>query len=220
MKKYGALLINAILAGLAISLGGLAFLKVKDMFTGAFIVGAVFFSIGLFTVCTRGYALYTGKVCYLFDNKPSYILDIIVIWIGNLIGCATSSAMLSMTSLCGEKGINAIALSMADAKLANSPASLFALGFFCNIFIFIGVNGYAKNPHEVGKYFAILFSVICFIVAGTEHSVADMFYFCISGKIYTDPAAVFKCLAIITLGNLCGGVSLPLLEKAREAVAK
>ena len=40
--------------------GGTVFLKLKDAFPGGNVVGALLFTIGLFTVCTRGYAVY-GK---------------------------------------------------------------------------------------------------------------------------------------------------------------
>ena len=88
MKRIWGIFIYAILAGFCIGLGGTVFLRLKDAFPGGNVVGALLFTIGLFVVCTRGYALYTGKVCYLFDNPPSYVLDVIVIWVGNLCGCA------------------------------------------------------------------------------------------------------------------------------------
>ena len=50
---------------------------------------------------------------------------------------------------------------------------LFVLGILCNICIFIAVNGYANNPHQVGKYLALFLGVSVFILCGTEHSVAD-----------------------------------------------
>ena len=57
MKKHLATFVYAILAGICIGLGGTVFLRVKDLFVGANIVGALLFSIGLFAICTRGYNL-------------------------------------------------------------------------------------------------------------------------------------------------------------------
>lgn len=213
MQGYQQLFIKAIMAGFSIGLGGTAFLRIKDAIPGGTIVGSVFFAIGLLAVCTRGYALYTGKACYLLDNKPSYLLDLLIIWLGNLVGCMFLSLMENATVICGAKGINVIAENMVQAKLASSYSSLFFLGFLCNVFIYLAVNGYAKNPHEIGKYMAILFGVSCFIIAGTEHSVADMYYFCVSGVFYTKPVESLVALAVITLGNLAGGIFLPWLEK-------
>ena len=221
MKRIWGIFIYAILAGFCIGLGGTVFLRLKDAFPGGNVVGALLFTIGLFVVCTRGYALYTGKVCYLFDNPPSYVLDIIVIWVGNLCGCALISWMENLTGITGaESGINVTAAALVAGKMEASYLSLFILGILCNIFIFIAANGYATNPHEVGKYVALFLGVSVFILCGTEHSVADMYYFAVSGVLYEQPGESFLRLGVITLGNLVGGVSFPLLEKYKAHLDK
>lgn len=55
--------------------------------------------------------------------------------------------------------------------------SLFILGIFCNLLIFVAVDGFKENPHEIGKYLSLFFGVSVFIICGFEHCVADMFYF-------------------------------------------
>ena len=64
MKK---IFLSAILAGAVIAFGGTVFLSVENT-----VVGSLFFTIGLFVVCTRGLHLFTGKVCYVFDNDMAY----------------------------------------------------------------------------------------------------------------------------------------------------
>ena len=49
-------------------------------------LGALFFTVGLFAVCTFGFNLYTGKVCYVFDQDRKYALGLPLIWLGNLAG--------------------------------------------------------------------------------------------------------------------------------------
>ena len=83
------------------------------------------------------------------------------------------------------------------------------LGILCNIFIYVGVDGFRNNPHEVGKYLSLFFGVMVFILCGFEHCVADMFYFWVSGS-WSGRAVI--CLLVITLGNAVGGVLLPLLR--------
>lgn len=214
MKRTWGILIYGILGGFCIGLGGTVFLKLKDAFPGGNVVGALLFAIGLFTICTRGYFLYTGKLCYLFDNRPAYLLDLLTIWVGNLLGCLLLGWMEGLTSLVGtEAGINLTAQAMVEGKMSSSLLSLFILGILCNIFIYIAVNGYAKNPHESGKYLALFLGVSVFILCGTEHSIADMYYWAVSGVLYQQPAESFLCLGVISLGNLVGGVALPLLER-------
>ena len=205
--------ISAIMAGFSIGLGGTVFLRIKDAFPGGNVVGALLFSVGLFVVCTRAYALYTGKVCYIFDNDMNYFKNIGIIWLGNLVGTGIIAGAERMTTICGPKGIDTVAATMVASKMGSDYLSLFLLGALCNIFIFIGVNGYAKNPHEVGKYLAIILGVACFILCGREHCIADMYYWWVSGVMMTDPVNSLICIAVITLGNLLGGVMFPVVEK-------
>ena len=61
----------AVLAGIAISIGGTVFLSLDDK-----VLGATFFAVGLFMVCTLGLNLFTGKVCYLpnQEKKGPYLV--------------------------------------------------------------------------------------------------------------------------------------------------
>ena len=64
-------IISGFLAGISISLGGTVFLACDSK-----IVGAVLFSVGLFSICAFGFHLFTGKVCYVFDNDRAYALSL------------------------------------------------------------------------------------------------------------------------------------------------
>lgn len=203
MVKLFKTFVGAILAGISIALGGVVFLALDNK-----IIGAAMFAVGLFTVCTMGFNLFTGKVCYVFDNGVSYALMLPVIWIGNVAGTGLVALAASLTrsgAAFAEK-----ASAMCSIKTGDSLVSLFFLGLLCNIFIYIAVEGYKSIPHEIGKYLAIIFGVMVFILAGTEHCVADMFYFWMAGA-WNGRAIV--CILVITLGNIAGGVLIPLLRK-------
>lgn len=200
MKRFKTF-VSAILAGACIGFGGVAFLSLDNK-----VLGSLFFTCGLFCVCTFGLNLFTGKVCYVFQNDKDYAWNIPVIWLGNLVGtglvalCVRASRIASLA----EK-----AATMCETKLNDSYLSLFILGILCNIFIYIGVEGYKNNPHEVGKYLAMLFGVMVFIICGYEHCVADMFYFSVAG-VWSLNAVVR--LLVITAGNIAGGVIFPLVR--------
>lgn len=202
-KKAAETLLKAFAAGLFISCGGAVFLSCESRY-----LGALLFAVGLFVICTQGLLLFTGKVCYVFENDLGYALGLVLIWIGNLAGCAATASLLRMTRIAG---IAEKAAGMCDTKLAETPLSIFILGIFCNIMIWVAVEGYKKNPHELGKYLAIVFGVVVFIVSGFEHCVANMFYFAMAGQLN---GLAFTFLLINTLGNAVGGVLMPLLLKA------
>ena len=167
-------------------------------------LGALFFTAGLFMVCTFGLHLFTGKVCYVLEQDWKYASSIPVIWLGNLMGTGlvALAVRLSRLAAIGEK-----AAAMCQVKLNDGLLSLFLLGILCNIFIYVGVDGFRNNPHEVGKYLSLLFGVMVFILCGFEHCVADMFYFWVSGS-WSPRAAL--CVLVITLGNAVGGLLFPL----------
>ena len=193
---------GAILAGMSIAIGGLVFLSVDNK-----VIGAALFTVGLFTVCTMGLNLFTGKVCYVFQNDVKYALALPIIWIGNLAGTGMIALFAGLSR--NAPALAEKAAGMCATKLNDSLGSLFFLGILCNILIYIAVEGYKNNPHEVGKYLALIFGVMVFILCGTEHCVADMFYFWIGGA-WGGRGVV--CILAITLGNAVGGVLFPLLR--------
>ena len=203
----GKTLILGILAGISISLGGTVFLLCADK-----TVGALLFSVGLFCVCVFGFNLFTGKVCYVFDNDKQYALALPVIWISNLIGAVCTGLLESVTRMGPQLADKAAAV--CQGKLDQTPLSTFVLAVFCNIMIYIAVEGYKNIPHEFGKYLAILFGVIVFILCGFEHCVANMYYFTVGG-VWGWKAIGY--LMLMTLGNAAGGVLIPLLRKAARS---
>ncbi len=213
MKKTLSVFLKAILAGFCIGLGGVVFLGLMPTNKP---LGAFLFAIGLFTICTHGFNLFTGKACYILDNKPSYLGTLVVIWVGNIIGAFCMAALMHCTRV--SAAYTEAAQTLVAAKNGDSLGSLFVLGMLCNVLIYIAVDGYKSNPHEIGKYIALIFGVAVFILAGTEHSVADMFYYAAAGELFTGNAILR--LVIISLGNVVGGLILPgikLLAKKCEA---
>ena len=102
-------------------------------------------------------------------------------------------------------------MALCRIKMDDSLLSLFLLGVLCNIFIYIAVEGYLRNPHQVGKYLSLLFGVMVFILAGTEHCVADMYYFWMAGTV---SGRALVCLLIISLGNAAGGSLFRVLHSS------
>ena len=203
MDKYAKTFIGAVLAGICIGLGGLAYIALIDNK----IVGALLFTIGLFTICTMKFNLFTGKVCYVFDNGLEYALSLPVIWVGNLVGTAFCALFASLTRYGKVYGETAKQLCVSKAE--DSLLSLFFLGLLCNVFIYIAVDGFANNPHQVGKYLSLIFGVTVFILTKTEHCVADMFYIWM-GRAWN--GRTILAILVITLGNCAGGIMIPLFK--------
>lgn len=190
--------LRAILAGIAIGLGGCIFM---GMVTSEYKwVGAILFSIGLFTVFTFRLDLYTGKVGYAVENKPSYLVDLVVIILGNFVGALIIGQMIPMPE--------AAEVLIVDAKLGGDIDwwRVFCKGVFCGMLMFIAADYYKTQK----KYLATFVCVPVFILAGFEHSIADMFYFCASGTFTLD---AFLFILVVIIGNAVGGILIPLCKK-------
>ena len=201
INKFFKLFIPSILAGISISLAGFIFLSVDNKY-----LGSVLFTLGLFLVCTRSYNLYTGKVCYC--KTIQNIKDLLIIILGNFIGTNIIGLLLRCTRYA--TSLTTKANSIIDIKLSDNLLSLFILAIICNVFIFVAVDGYKKSKDNVSKYLSLFFGVIGFVITGTEHVVADMFYFAMAGN-YTSKA--FLVLLIVFLGNTIGGRLYSLIEE-------
>ena len=198
IQHYVKCFLRAILAGIAIGLGGCIFM---GMVTSEYKwVGAILFSIGLFTVFTFRLDLYTGKVGYAVENKPSYLVDLVVIILGNFVGALIIGQMIPMPE--------AAEVLIVDAKLGGDIDwwRVFCKGVFCGMLMFIAADYYKTQK----KYLATFVCVPVFILAGFEHSIADMFYFCASGTFTLD---AFLFILVVIVGNAVGGILIPLCKK-------
>lgn len=186
-------ILSGILAGISISIGGTVYLLCDSK-----IVGALFFTVGLFSVCVFGFSLFTGRVCYVFANDRDYALKLPLIWIGNLIGSILVAILEMQTRLA--PNLIEKASTVCQAKLSQSLFSAFILAIFCDIMIYIAVEGYKTIQHEAGKYFAIFFGVTVFVICGFEHCVANMYYFTI-GQAWSGKTILYL---LFMTGRKCG----------------
>ncbi len=195
--KIHRIFCSSIAAGFCIGLGGAVFLLQAEK-----LVGAILFCIGLYTICEMKFHLFTGRVCYALEQPLWSWLQFPVIWLGNWLGTGLAANLLR----CTRAGANAqrAAQLLIQTKNADTLLSLFVLGMFCNVFVFIAVEGFKSFPLALGKYLAIFVGIPVFIMSGYEHSIADMFYYFMAGQM--DQEALLRLL-VITGGNICGGLA-------------
>ena len=196
------------LAGLVITTGASAYLTLESA-----MAGALMFTVGLFAICSFGWTLFTGKVCYSIGKGPRYIGFLAVVWFSNFAGAAAGGLLLRATRL---TGIVERAQQICAVKLGDDLLSVFILAIFCNIMIYIAVEGYRSIPYELGKYLAVFFGVTVFVICGFEHCVANMYYITLAGA-WSLEAVVF--ILVSTCGNIAGGLLIPSLTLAAKKCA-
>ena len=184
-------IISSILAGMLISIGGMACLLSDYKF-----IGALIFAVGLFGVMTYKLSLYTGKVGYVLENPPIFVVEVLLIIVGNFIGCLLMGLAFPLDQ----------AIAACEARLAVDELTVLFKGICCGVLVFIAVDQYlTKN-----SYLALFICIPAFILAGFEHSIADMFFFSSAG-IFNADSLIF--ILIVILGNAIGCLLIPAYRK-------
>ena len=197
-QKYIKILLLAVLAGITIGIGGCIYLSLDNK-----VAGALLFTVGLYAICIHGLKLYTGRIGYLVNEPPAYCLELAVIWVGNFLGTFLAAMAMKETRI---SAISDKAAELCQVKLNDGWFSLFLLGIFCGLLMFVAVDGYKATNNPV-----ILFmGVSAFILCGFEHCIADMFYFSVAG-LWSGKSLLLVLL--ITMGNSVGGMLIPLVKK-------
>ena len=189
-------MLSSIIAGFLIGMGGIINLLIGD------IPGALFFSLGLITIVTFKYNLFTGKAGLLSSGKIDSAM-LAKIWIGNFIGTAICAIIASL--LPEAEKITAAATKIIETRTSQNAVTNVASGLFCGVLMYIAVTGFEKT----NKYLFCIIPVAFFILCGFNHCVADMFYV---NCIHITSWEHWSHLISTTIGNLIGTNLLPTLS--------
>ncbi|NLY09296.1 MAG: formate/nitrite transporter family protein [Tissierellia bacterium] len=192
----------AIGAGMAIGMGSIVYLTMENK-----VIGALLFTVGLYTIVLNGLALFTGKVGYVVcqDCKTDYCSELCIIWTGNLVGTGICAALISFSRV---SSLREVAIKVSEVKLSDNLLSIFILAIFCGILMYVAVEGFKQK----GQPLILFLCVSTFILCGFEHCVANMFYFILAGE-FTLKALLY--LLVMTAGNSIGGMLIPLIKLER-----
>ena len=163
LNAFRELLCSSIMAGVFISLGAVAFLKVGG------IVGAVLFTFGLISIVHYGLRLYTGVSGFVSNIGEVFLLPIVLI--GNIVGCGLVAYFAKEFM----PDFIETARHIVDGRLANSTMNILALSTLCG-FIMTTVVKYARQT----QWLPLIFGIPFFIMCGFVHSIADAFYYLFS----------------------------------------
>lgn len=203
MREKIKIFLLAILAGICIAIGGTIYLSMDNK-----IIGAVLFTVGLYSIVANGMYLFTGKIGYLAvrQDKMDYLAVVIITWIGNFVGTFLSAQIILLTRI---SQISVHASEICNVKLTDSLISIIILSFFCGMLMFIASDGYANTKNPI----ILVFCVSVFILCGFEHCIANMFYITLA-NMWTVKA--FGYLLLMTIGNSLGGMIIPFIKEIKD----
>lgn len=202
--------VNGLLAGILIAIGGTVFLACYDTDLVSRAIGAFFFLVALLCICYKGYSLYTGKIGFIPEKHDGEAFSVLL-WgfFGNLV----ATVLLGLLLRAAIPTIREAAEGICTAKLTQAWWQTLVRGIFCGILMYLAVSIFRDRKSIAG----ILFCVPVFILAGFEHSIANMFYFGAAGMFFSAKTVLY--LAIVVAGNTVGGMLMPLLAMLRPKEA-
>ncbi|MCO5214815.1 MAG: formate/nitrite transporter family protein [Thermomicrobiales bacterium] len=228
----------AYLAGFFIAMGGVAANTAAHMIGNeglARLVMGLLFPFGLIMVILTGAELYTGDTLMAITLKEKRITLVrmvyhwILVFAGNAIGAisvAIGMAFFGQLNISG--GMLAVfSIKQAAAKSTMDPMNAFVMGIFCNVLVTIGVLMALGAKDVTGKAVAAFVPISFFVIAGFEHSIANLYY--VPAGLFASTIDRYRDLAIqagidvdiaswgsfvthnlipVTLGNTVGGLAV------------
>ncbi|MBL8893419.1 MAG: formate/nitrite transporter family protein [Rhizobiales bacterium] len=183
------LLTLAILGGAFIALGAMFATTVLAGANGtipfgvARLIAGMVFSLGLILIVLGGAELFTGNALMIMAlaSRKVGIVALArawgIVYLGNFIGAVGMAVLVYLAGQyhLGDGAVGRTALVIAHDKMALGFAEAFFRGILCNLLVCLAV-WLALGAHSTtDKVLAVIFPVSAFVVAGFEHSVANMY---------------------------------------------
>lgn len=216
----------AIFAGSFIAMAGasaaIASTTIADPST-ARLLNALIFPGGLVMVVLAGSELFTGDCLIILPvlEKKVKVSELlrswIVVYLGNLLGSVLVASIFVYSHVAGlyDGKLAQSLVNTAVMKTSLSFTDALLRGILCNVLVCIAVWITIGASTAAGKVFGLYLPIVVFVLAGYEHSVANMFYIpagIFSSSVYQLTADglnwgsfFLKNLLPVTLGNIIGG---------------
>lgn len=219
--------VSGMLAGAFIAFGALFFCLVTSdaalPFAAARVLGGVSFCLGLVLVVCCGSELFTGNVMMMGAlgtgtvSWGAILKNWSLVWLGNFAGALVAVALIYFAGIGAMNGgaVGETMVSVAAGKAVFDAPMLFFKGILCNVFVCLAVRIGFSSRAIVDKVVGVLLPITAFVACGFEHCIANMFFLFmglaqnlsgVGSAGAVDPAGIAFNLAVVTLGNIVGGI--------------
>lgn len=216
-------LLLAFLAGAYIAMGGLFSLMAGFGFPGAAeapglqrLLSGLVFPLGLILVVFAGAELFTGNNAVLVPGAlgrrygwGKVVRNWTLVYFGNFAGALFFAYFLVVLPGVLSSGLwQGAACDIAQAKVSMPWLTVFLRGVGANWLVCLAVwLGLSAND-AAGRMLGLFFPIMCFVVIGYEHCIANMFFIPLGMMLGAPVSAaelLFGNLVPATLGNIAGG---------------
>jgi len=214
-KTFTILLVQGIFADMYVSIGSIGYFKLAATTTDpgiASFLGALVFPVGIIAILLMQAELFTSDTMvmiavYAGRTKISKIIRILaLIFTANLIGAIFVALMTQVAGIFNET-IMEMVIEKAIHKVHMPIGQLFVSAILCNIIVSTGVCLAYSCKEEISKVVVVWLAITVFVLSGTEHVVANMYYLFTAyfGGAEITLSNIFYNLSIAALGNFIGG---------------
>ena len=178
------------------------------------IVGSLLFSLGMFVILAFEMKLFTGLIPKIPHTSPKSYWQLPICLLGNIVGVFVVYLLVSQTFFADKVILEGKTLISNKLSQENWALSSLSSGIICGILITLSVLS-VDHSHKKGlsANVGVMFPIIVFVFCVFDHSIANMFYFYCLGEISW---RVIGYISLTILGNLIGGIILPLVLKLRD----
>lgn len=196
------------------------------------LLSGLVFSVGLVLVVVGGAELFTGNtlITMAYASRKVTFWQLMrnwgIVYVGNFVGSIVTAyiVFLGKQYTFGSGAIGLTALNIGEAKTSLAFIQAVALGIMCNALVCMAVWMCYSARSTTDKILAIIPPISCFVAAGFEHSIANMYFIPVALFIKTDAAFLqgigkaagdfpqltwgnffISNLLPVTIGNIIGG---------------
>ncbi|MBQ8876194.1 MAG: formate/nitrite transporter family protein [Clostridia bacterium] len=210
--QFASFCLMSFCSGVMIGVGGTAFLLSCNLYaTWGKLIGSMMFSLGILAIVMFEMKLFTGLISDMpeMGAKNWWRLPVCFFW--NMVGVLFTAVLVRYSTLADK------VVPQAEFMNEKLHANLWHVKALCSsilcgflITLSIGAVNYAPRK-GLSTTVGVMFPIIVFAFCGFDHSVANTLYFAFIGFSWKSVAYLLICV----LGNILGGVVLPILSLFR-----
>ena len=200
-------------SGIMIGVGGTAFLLACSLFeVWGKLIGSILFSLGILCIVMFEMKLFTGLISDIPEMGVKNLWKLPVCFLGNMLGVLFAAVLVYYSPLADKVVPQAQELISVKINAEYWAINALCSAILCGFLITLSIGSVKYAPRKgLSTTVGVTFPIIVFAFCGFDHSVANMLYIFFLGFSGRAVAYLLMCV----LGNILGGVILPILSLFR-----
>ena len=211
--QFVSFCLMSLCSGIMIGVGGTASLLACQLFgVPGKLIGACLFSLGILAIVMFEMKLFTGLISDIPEMGAKNFWKLPVCFLGNMLGVLFAATLVWFSPLADSVVPQAQALIEPKIFADLWPIKALCSAILCGFLITLSIGAVKYAPRKgLSTTVGVMFPIIVFAFCGFDHSVANTLYIFFLGFSWQAVGYLLMCV----LGNIIGGVILPILSLFR-----